>query len=715
MTQKILSIFMGGALALGLVACQPATETTQKTADPAALELVREAEKLQEGVRLGQRLTSLSTRDRDALTVLLNDIKVGLLRVAEDSKDIDALRILKRGLTEWDKASVQLQRTDEGVFTAFLGKVYGLLNERSQAAGVNVDDLSWALYVNDFATGVEPFTSVSNGAMWESDWALDEPLVRVSGYDLKAWLITPTFDLTNVNDASFRIEHLFMINRNTGKFATDVFDRKKIVTEAFKVMVSKNYESGDPAAATWEQVDISPLPSSYNFHAVQSPLISLEKFRGEKVAIAFLFDMPSSRLGHHYVTWQINKFELFGAGPTPSMLPRPRNLWAHSFNSNDFKPFQTGSFGSDNAPKWLPFATSPGAQPKFAKVGSNGTNFEAWLISPLVKLHADELAFSMKEVVRNPDFTKIKVLISSNYQGGDPRQATWNELLRPKTPVVEPDVWKDLRSGPIDLTAYKDQTVAIAFQFIDDGTPGDRVWEIENLQIIGKSATDLKVTERDYNLSVGTKPVGPAALQSYVFTQTALDPFVAFATANSATTWAPVAMKGVIKYAKAGSQMTAADTWLLSPRITMTGKNLALSIKHTVKNPDWSNWKLLLSTDYVGSDPQFATWTQIAIAPTAAVPAEKWVDLVVPDIDLSKFAGKEFVIAFRYQDAGGNGARVWEIEALNFKGEGKFQATGALDPKTPSPSTKPSPPVETVPSPGGTFQSNPGPVLPGAP
>lgn len=704
----LILIGFATAASLALSGCQPATES-KPAADTQALELVREAEKLQEGVRLGQRLNSLTVRDRDALSVLLNDIKVGLLRVAENNRDVEALRILKRGLVEWGKSSIQLQRTDEGVFTAFLTKVHFLLNERARAAGVDVDELTWSLYANDFATGVEPFSSISNGAQWEADWALDEPLVRVSGYDVKAWLISPTFDLTQVRDPSFRIEHLFMINRNTGKFATDVFDRKRIVTEAFKVMVSQNYESGDPAAATWEQVDISPLPSSYNFHAVQSPLVSLEKFRGDKVAVAFVFDMPASQLGHHYVTWQINRFELFGAGPTPSMAPRPRALWNHSFSARDFKPFQAATYGEPNAPQWTPFATSPGATPKFAKVGASGIPFEAWLVSPLLKLTGEELALGFKEVVRNAGFNQLRVLISEEYRGGDPRESTWTELTRPKMPEIKPDTWQDVRSGPIDLSAYQGRTVAIAFQFNDAGGPGDRVWEIENLVITGKSPQDLKVTEKDYGMTKGQAPAAES-LQSYAFTQTVLDPFVAYASPSSATTWAPVAMKGVIKYAKAGSGTAPADTWLLSPRITMTGQNLAVTIKHTVRNPDWATWKLMISTDYTGGDPQFANWTELAIAPAAPVPADKWTDLVAADLDLAKFAGQAFVLAFRYQDVGGPGARVWEIETLDFTGRGKFSATGPLDPKAASSSTQPS---EPAPTPVETTPNRPGPTVPG--
>lgn len=658
-----------------ITACQNKDE--KPSPDGKAIELVREAEKLQEGVRLGHRLSSLTVRDRDALTVLLADIKLGLLRVAENSSDVDALRVLKRGLVEWDKHAIQLQRTDESVFSGFIVKVYGLLNERSLAAGINADDLSWVLYKNDFATGVEPFSSISNGAQWEADWALDEPLVRVKGYDVKAWLITPTFDLREVRDPAFRIEHLFMINRDTGRYATDEFDRTRIVNEAFKVLVSTNYEDGDPMLATWEAVDVSPLPSSYNFHAVQSPLVSLHKFRGEKVAVAFLFEMPSGELGHHYVTWQLNRFELFGAGPVPRMQSRPRTLWGHSFNATDFKPFQSASYGSNAAAKWTPFSPTPGGKPKWAKIGSNGTATDAWLLSPRIQLDAKELSLNLRETVKNPLWPRLRVLISDVYQGGDPRQSSWQELPRPKIPQVEPDVWKDIRSGPFDLTAFQGKKVVIAFQFDDNGDAGDRAWEIETLQISGLAEQDLIVEEKDYLLH--DKPGAVTTdLQVYAFDKASLDPFATYAIANSASTWAPLALKGVYKYAKAGSGATAADTWLLSPRMTISGTDLKVTVKHTVKNPNWTQWQMLISTDYAAGSPELATWTPLNIAPAANVIPERWTDLVTPEIDLMPYAGRTFVIAFRYQDPGGAGARVWEIESLRFFGQGQFQALGPV-------------------------------------
>lgn len=663
-------LIIAAAVILGLAACENSPSPKPKP-DPQARALVREAESLQEGVRLGQRLSSLTLRDKDALTTLLSDIKLGLLRIAEDQTDIDALRLVKRSLQEWEKSAVQLQRVDEGVFQAFLVKVYALLSERSLALGLDVQDLSWVLFVTDFASGLQPFSSFSTSGQWEADWALDEPLVRISGFDQKAWLLSPTLDLSSIKDPAFRIDHLFMINRNTGAGATDVFDRKRIVTEAFKVLVSTDYESGNPNIATWNEVDISPLPSAYNFHAVKSPVISLEKYRSPKTTIAFLFDMKKD-LGRHYVTWQINRFELLGAGSGLTWLERARSLWRHDFISKDIAPFQTVTFGPPGSQVWAPFAIGSGP-PSMVKIEGKGTDSEAWLLSPQVLLKGEDLQLFTAETFLNVNVAKSRILISSDYAGGDPRKTEWQELKRPELPVINQGERKSLINGPIDLSAYKNKTVVVAFHFADGSATQGQVWDVRNLQIEGKSAEALKITEKNYNLSVGQAPTGPPVLQTYNFTSNSLAPFTSLSSPNSAAQWAPLAIRGVFKFAKVGSALEPIDAWLLSPKISYTGTRLLLSLKHTVNTPDWSLWKMKVSTDYQSGQPDLATWKDLNITPPTAVVPGRWTDLWVPDLDLSAFSGSPFVIGFHYQDPGGPGARVWEIESLVFSGDGKIQ------------------------------------------
>lgn len=650
----------------GLTACQPEAtpEISRGETNVEALRLVREAEKLQEGVQLGHRLNTLSSRDRSALSTLLGDLKIGLLRLAENSQDLDALRLLKRALLEWEKAAVQLQRTDDAVFTDFLGRTYSLLERQSRVLGFDMENLTWALYRTDFAGGLGDFSSFSTGVNWETDWALDEPLVKINASGVKAWLVSPTFDLREVRDPGFRIEHLFMMNRNN-RFPDDIFDRKRIVNEAFKVMVSTNYEKGAPEQAQWERVDISPLPSSYNFHAVESPIVSLEKFRGEKVTVAFLFDMHKG-LGNHYVTWQLNRFELFGAGPQPKTHPRIRALWSHSFTTKELKPFQVGEYGAPGSPRWESFA--PAGSVKFAKVGSASAPNESWLLSPRLELTGQDLQLLVRETVQNTEWRNLSLLVSADYQGGDPREARWTELNRVNPPLPAKDKWTDFNAGPFDLQSFAGQSIVVAFRYRDEGGPGNRIWEIGSLQIQGLNDEDLQVREEDYRLNA----TSGEEMQNFNFATGTLTPFVTWTIPGSSQEWIPLTTPKGLRYAKAGSGETATDSWLISPALKSKSKDLKLILKQVVKSPDWSDWRIKISENYTAGDPTLATWQDLNFSVTPPILDDKWND-ANSLLDLAAYANKTFRLAFHYRDAGGPGARVWEIESLSFRGGGRLQ------------------------------------------
>lgn len=659
-----LTVFQAAA-ALGLSGCSERAEEAG-AADAETLQLVREAEGLQEGIRLGQRLSSMSARDKVGCEKILADIKVGLLRVADRPRDVDSLRLLKKSLKDWEQIDGRLHRTDQSAFQGFISRVGNLLEARSRSLGLSMEGLSWALFTSDFSGGLDPFASVSTGANWETDWIQDEPLVKVSAQDVKAWLLSPRFDLKDVRDPAFRIEHLFVINRNTGRFATDEFNRTKIMNEAFKVLVTTDEVGSDPAAASWERLDISPLPSAYNFHAVKSPLVSLEKYRGRKITLAFLFDMPTDKLGHHYLTWQINRFELIGAGALPAFPERPKPLFLHKFDSAKLEPFVTTGPGPVN---WEPFAPSPN-QFKFAKVGSTGSAMESWLLSPRLALRGEKLSLRIKETVRNPVWPRFRILISDDYRSGDPASARWTELSRENPAAVPADSWTDLIAGPFDLSAWNKKDVVVAFQYTDEGGPGQRVWEIAEIGVEGTGAP-LKFEKIEAPTPREPEPVpGEAELLKFEFTTASLEPFVNFTPEGSAVRWTPFQVRGQFKFAKAGSVEAPSEAWLLSPRLRASGPQLKLALRESVRNPDWNRWQVKITTDPVGDDPRTARWTVLERTPPSPVAPDKWFDWASPAIPLDSVRGRDFVIAFHYVDGGGPGGRIWEIESLKFIGEG---------------------------------------------
>ena len=111
--------------------------------------------------------------------------------------------------------------------------------------------------------------------------------------------------------------------------------------------------------------------------------------------------------------------------------------------------------------------------------GTQNNASENWLISPafsLVGFGSPTLSF---ENACNYTGPNIEVLISTNYSGtGDPNVATWATL----SANLSSGGWAWVSSGPIDLSAYLQASVHIAFKYTGSGIDG-KTWEIDNIII----------------------------------------------------------------------------------------------------------------------------------------------------------------------------------------------------------------------------------------
>ena len=145
------------------------------------------------------------------------------------------------------------------------------------------------------------------------------------------------------------------------------------------------------------------------------------------------------------------------------------------------------------------------------------------------------------------------------------------------------------------------------------------------------------------------------------------------------------------KFAKIGGTGTPTDNWLVSPIIDLKKVNKAsLFLKHTVRNPNWNKFKLLVSDNYNGADPAESDWVELNITPKSTVAADSWVDLESELISLEQFAGKKIVVAFRYMsDSESN--TVWEILSLEFKGTGEGVSTTSYPITFKLPEPEPNP------------------------
>jgi hypothetical protein len=114
--------------------------------------------------------------------------------------------------------------------------------------------------------------------------------------------------------------------------------------------------------------------------------------------------------------------------------------------------------------------------------GSNFAN-EDWLVSPAISLAGHtNVKLQLREAINYiTSHNDMKVLVSADYEGGDPSQnGTWTELSGFTRPPG--NSWTFINSGDISLADFEGQTIRIAFKYLSTNT-GAATWEISKVTL----------------------------------------------------------------------------------------------------------------------------------------------------------------------------------------------------------------------------------------
>lgn len=182
------------------------------------------------------------------------------------------------------------------------------------------------------------------------------------------------------------------------------------------------------------------------------------------------------------------------AGYSINTTPVNLNFSDNESSSLAFYPFSACSgpglisdgfiqFSKSGAQNWdctnFGFSTNAIQMNGFAS-GAAQTN-EDWLISPALNLSATTfplLSFYSRTKFAGPS---LKLLVSTNYSGsGDPALATWTEI-NGKFPATHSDVWT--LSSNINLSAFKQTNVYIAFRYTSNASEGASRWTIDEINL----------------------------------------------------------------------------------------------------------------------------------------------------------------------------------------------------------------------------------------
>ncbi|HQQ93946.1 MAG TPA: DUF5689 domain-containing protein [Bacteroidia bacterium] len=150
------------------------------------------------------------------------------------------------------------------------------------------------------------------------------------------------------------------------------------------------------------------------------------------------------------------------------------------FNDNDLS---SGGWTQQNVSGSISWTVSgSGGSNPYARISnySSGSNqaCETWLISPPVDLrNASKPMLGFKNAY-NYVGPALELMLSTNYSTGDPTQANWIPLTYNRSAGN----WVFVQSGAIDLGAYKQAGVRIAFKYKGSGSDGS-TWEIDDVSL----------------------------------------------------------------------------------------------------------------------------------------------------------------------------------------------------------------------------------------
>lgn len=111
--------------------------------------------------------------------------------------------------------------------------------------------------------------------------------------------------------------------------------------------------------------------------------------------------------------------------------------------------------------------------------GSANIPGESWLISPAIDLSSETAPRLSFITACNYNGAPLQVLVSTDYNGGEPATATWTPL----SPILSPGGWAWTGSGALDLSSFSSTNVRIAFKYTGTNTDG-KTWEVDDIKII---------------------------------------------------------------------------------------------------------------------------------------------------------------------------------------------------------------------------------------
>jgi len=381
-----------------------------------------------------------------------------------------------------------------------------------------------------------------------------------------------------------------------------------------------------------------------------------------------------------------------------------------------FEDFNSSSDGAVvSLPGWSNLAVQESRQwlvgqfngASYADVGAfnAGGPVESWLISPAIDLTGSRF-LSFTSAYAFYAHQGLELMISTDYEAGDiPANATWENIN-----FAMPDGSQDwnvfIESGDLNIASYGDEG-HIAFKYTGDGSTDETTtWIIDDICISAEPCTgstgcpdndedgvcaedDCDDNDPNFPMTPGTAcDDGNADTDNDVILSDGCtcagqggaigEIFEDFNDGNdndiiALTGWSNVSAQGDRQWqigqfdGASAAEVTAynaggdVESWLITPLLDLNGPRY-LSFTSAFAFYAHDGLEVFISTDYDGSSPASATWTNLN--PTLATSANEWNEYVPSgNIDISTFGSTGYV-AFKYTGSDPGSTTNWLVDDI---------------------------------------------------
>ncbi len=386
--------------------------------------------------------------------------------------------------------------------------------------------------------------------------------VNKTNYESKAWLISPSVDITAYDKVEFYFDNAANYFGETGASA------------ACAVYVSKDYQGGDPSKATWTKLDIPTWATSWDF--VDNTL-DLTEYKGDNVHIAFEYTSTTETAG----TFEVKNVYLGAsrAAEVPvsgfdgeSAVKTATLPFEYNFKTaaslGDFLVYDIKRFASKDEHLWT--------AGKYGATAVANAESESWLVSPVFALESGkeyELKFTnwYKNAATPANVYKAYAIESF---AGDLSTATLTPLAMTFGNASANN------TVTIDLTEYAGKSFVIGFQYT---STAEEKGTFEVIDIALKE----KPKEAEQPVSgfdgEGTIKVGTLPFEYNFKTAASLGDFLVYDAKRFASADEHIWTAG--KYGATALATAESESWLISPVFSLaSGKEYELKFTNWYKN-----------------------------------------------------------------------------------------------------------------------------------